>query len=158
MKRPCILVMDAEFPGSISTRKLVIETAKFNVITAYSGNEAVETLERFPNIDAAILNAADRDIACAELVVRLKKIVPGLPIIVSSADGDDNCDGAEYSIRSFDPGLMLETLQAMFSKATIEIKEQEKKLTQETERLVDWENPGTPSSDSGADRRTGRAT
>ena len=39
--------MDAEFPGSISSRKLVIETAKFNVITAYSGTEAIETLERF---------------------------------------------------------------------------------------------------------------
>jgi DNA-binding response OmpR family regulator len=132
--------MDAEFPGSISTRKLVIETAKFNVITAYSGNEAIATLERFPNIDAAILNAADRDVPCADLVKRLKEIVPNLPIIVSSADADEDCDGAEYSIRSFDPGLMLETLQAMFSKATSEIKQQEKKLTQDTERLVDEQN------------------
>ena len=148
MKRPCILVIDAEFPGFISTRKLVIETAKFNVIRAYSGNEAIETLERFPNLDAAILNAADRDVACADLVKQLKRIVPGLPIIVSSADGADDCEGAEYSIRSFDPGLMLETLQALFSKATTEIKEQEKKLTQQTERLADWKNLDTPNYDS----------
>jgi DNA-binding NtrC family response regulator len=118
--------MDAEFPGSISTRKLVIETAKFNVIRAYSGNEAIETLWRFPNLDAEILNAADRDVACADLLKRLKEIVPGLPIIISSADGDEDCEGADHSIRSFDPGLMLETLQGMFSKAISEIKEQKK--------------------------------
>jgi DNA-binding NtrC family response regulator len=133
--------MDADFPGSISTRKLVIETAKFNVITAYSGSEAIETLERFPKIDAAILNAADRDVACADLVKKLKEIVPGLPIIVSSSDGCEDCEGAEFTIRSFDPGLMLETLQTMFPKASREIREQEKKLTHETERLVVWENP-----------------
>jgi hypothetical protein len=34
MDRPCFLVVDREYPGSISTRKLVIETGKFNVITA----------------------------------------------------------------------------------------------------------------------------
>ena len=42
MIRPCFLVVDREFPGSVSTRKLVIETAKFNVLTAYSGREALE--------------------------------------------------------------------------------------------------------------------
>jgi DNA-binding response OmpR family regulator len=127
--------MDAEFPGSISTRKLVIETAKFNVITAYSGKEAIDTLERFPNLDAAVLNAAERDIPCAELVKRIRAVVPGLPIIVSSATGDEDCEGADYSIRSFDPGLMLETLQGMFPKATVQINENEKVLTHETERL-----------------------
>jgi hypothetical protein len=39
MIRPCFLVVDQEHSGSISTRKLVIETAKFNVLTAYSGAE-----------------------------------------------------------------------------------------------------------------------
>ena len=51
--RPCFLVIDHEFPDSISTRKLVLETAKYNVITAYSGNEAVETLKLFPNVTAS---------------------------------------------------------------------------------------------------------
>jgi CheY-like chemotaxis protein len=55
--RPCFLVVDREFPGSISTRKLVIETAKFNVLTAYSGEEAIETLKRFPAIDGIVLDA-----------------------------------------------------------------------------------------------------
>ncbi len=49
MVRPCFLVIDREFPGSISTRKLVIETAKFNVVTAYTAQtEAVRGLKRTP--------------------------------------------------------------------------------------------------------------
>ena len=48
MNRPCFLVIDREFPGSVSTRKLVIETAKFNVLTAYSGKEALEIFTTFP--------------------------------------------------------------------------------------------------------------
>lgn len=120
--------MDAEFPGSISSRKLVIETAKFNVITAYGGDEAVETLQRFPNMDAAVLNAADRDMPCSVLVERLKKLVPTLPVVVSSANGDEDCGAADHNIRSYDPGGLLETLQALFPEATGEIKRTEKTL------------------------------
>lgn len=54
--RPCFLVVDHEFAGSISTRKLVLETAKFNVITAYSYAEARATLELFPNVHACVVN------------------------------------------------------------------------------------------------------
>ena len=57
MVRPCFLVIDREFPGSISTRKLVIETAKFNVLTAYSGLEALDTLQQFPAIHGVVLDA-----------------------------------------------------------------------------------------------------
>jgi len=52
--RPCFLVIDREFPGSISTRKLVLETAKFNVITSYSAQEAVETLKKFPALQGVV--------------------------------------------------------------------------------------------------------
>ena len=48
MIRPCFLVIDKQYPGSISARKLVIETAMLNVITAYSAEEAVATLPASP--------------------------------------------------------------------------------------------------------------
>ena len=68
MTRPCFLVIDREFPGSISTRKLVIETAKFNVITAYSGLEAFDTVQRFPALSGAVVDGGIEDIPCADLV------------------------------------------------------------------------------------------
>jgi DNA-binding response OmpR family regulator len=136
MRRPCILVMDAEFPGSISSRKLVIETAKFNVITAYSGHEALATLERFPRLDAAVLNAADQDLPCAEVVGRMKDMVPGLPIIVTSAMGDDDCGDADFNLRSYEPAKLLETLRVLFPSETETIQKSEKKLTEKTEGLA----------------------
>jgi response regulator RpfG family c-di-GMP phosphodiesterase len=74
MIRPCFLVVDQEHSGSISTRKLVIETAKFNVITAYSGAEALETLNKFPGVDAVVLDAGVRDIPCTALVKQISNV------------------------------------------------------------------------------------
>jgi len=42
--RPCFLVVDREFSENISSRKLIIEMAKFNAITAYSGVEAIDSV------------------------------------------------------------------------------------------------------------------
>jgi DNA-binding response OmpR family regulator len=56
MARPTFLVAEPEPQDGISSRKLVLETGKFNVITAYSTKEAIEHLERFPQIDAVILH------------------------------------------------------------------------------------------------------
>src|SRR5580698_5783596 len=103
MKRPCILVIHHEFPGTISTRKLVIETAKFNVITAYSSKEGLETLARFPNVDGVVLNAGNHDIPCVETVAIIREKHPGVPIIVTSDSGEDECDGAHHTVRAFDP-------------------------------------------------------
>jgi response regulator RpfG family c-di-GMP phosphodiesterase len=126
-----VLVVDAEFPGSISSRKLVIETAKFNVITAYSGLEAIETLERFPRVDAVVVNAEEHETPCAEVVKRLKAIVPDIQIIASSAGGYDDC-GAHFSVSKFDPAALLERLRSMFPGATARIEEIEKKLAKES--------------------------
>src|SRR5580693_3560560 len=65
MNRPCFLVIDREFPGSISTRKLVIETAKFNVLTAYSGKEALEIFKKFPAVGGVVLDGGLDDISCS---------------------------------------------------------------------------------------------
>ena len=128
MKRPCILVIDHEFPGTISTRKLVIETAKFNVITAYSSHEGMETLERFPNVDAVVLNSGNRDIPCAELVAAIKKMLPKLPVVVTSDSGQDDCGMGNHSVRTFEPASLLETLRGIFPEADKVIRQTEKKL------------------------------
>src|SRR5580698_5439590 len=82
MQRPCFLVVDREYSGSISTRKLVIETAKLNVITAYSGEEAIETLERFPRMNGIVIDAGIKDVSCEQLVIALRSLDRTIPIIV----------------------------------------------------------------------------
>ena len=51
MPRATFLIVEVEPPEGISARKLVLETAKHNVITAYSAHEGLELFHRFPAID-----------------------------------------------------------------------------------------------------------
>ena len=128
MVRPCFLVIDREFVGSISTRKLIIETAKFNVITAYSALEAIATLERYPLVDGAVVDAGIHDMECKELVRRLRAISPGLPIVAICPVGLPNCEDADEELETFDPKKLLAILQKMVPEATKAIDEHEKDL------------------------------
>jgi CheY-like chemotaxis protein len=128
MLRPCFLVVDREFPGTISTRKLVIETAKFNVITAYSALEALETLEAFPAIHGIVMDAEIRGFTCDELVARFKAIKPGIPVVAISGPGGAPCHEADHQLESFDPRELLNILRAMQPDQVRIIEEQEEEL------------------------------
>jgi CheY-like chemotaxis protein len=128
MLRPCFLVVDREFPGTISTRKLVIETAKFNVITAYSAPESIETLEAFPAIHGIVLDAEIHGISCDELVARFKKIKPGIAVVAIAGPGCKTCDRADFQLESFDPRELLKILRTMQPEEVKIIEEQEEEL------------------------------
>jgi DNA-binding NtrC family response regulator len=131
MVRPCFLVIDREFPGSISTRKLVIETAKFNVLTAYSAGEALETLKAFPSIHGIVLDADIYGMTCAALVKGLKEIKPGIPVVVISGPGDSDCRGADHRLESFDPKRLLEILQKLRPAEVEAIERHEEELNRD---------------------------
>ncbi len=113
MLRPCFLVIDREYSSSISTRKLVIETAKLNVITAYSSAEAIETLAKFPAVDGVVMDANLKDMPCSELCRKLRQIHPKLTIIAISGVGRHACDGADYLLESFAPAALLELIKSL---------------------------------------------
>ncbi len=128
MVRPCFLVIDREHAGAISTRKLVIETAKFNVLTAYSSSEAIETLRQFPNLDGAVVDGAIGDMPCADLVRNLREIRPNLPVIAICPGGLSACEGATRELETFDPKQLLAILQKLVPVATVEIEKREEDL------------------------------
>jgi DNA-binding NtrC family response regulator len=132
MVRPCFLVIDPEYPGSISTRKLILETAKFNVLTAYSGREAIETLRVFPAVSGAVVNAdmdADADdIPCHAVVEALKAINPRIPIIAISGPAGRRCAGADHQLESFDPRKLLGILSALYPKEFEAIEKRNEEL------------------------------
>ncbi len=129
MVRPCFLVIDREFPGSISTRKLVIETAKFNVLTAYSGNEAFEMYKLFPAVSGVVLDGGIEDISAADLTRDLKILQPAIPIIVIAAPGFIGCPQADYLLESFDPARLLEILRNLKPDASAEIEKRNEDLS-----------------------------
>jgi CheY-like chemotaxis protein len=109
--RPCFLVVDNEYPGSISTRKLVLESAKLNVLTAYTADEALRTVERFPNIDGIVLDTQLKGPPCAELIVLLRNSQKNLPIITVSPSGHDPCGGEQFHVSNFDPKQLLDAVK-----------------------------------------------
>ena len=129
MIRPCFLVVDREYSGSISTRKLVIETAKFNVLTAYTGAEAIETLTRFPALNGIVLDAGIRDIPAEELIRIFKKINPSVPVIVVRLPSSNSYPEADFQLDSFDPAHLLELLQRMEPEKTRKIEAQNEALS-----------------------------
>jgi DNA-binding NtrC family response regulator len=129
MLRPCFLVVDREYSGVISTRKLVIETAKFNVITAYSALEAVQTLQTFPRMNGAVIDAGTRDMLCVDLISKLKELRPDLPIIIICAPGAQDCPGADHILESFEPAKLLNLLKNIVPAETAEIEKQNELLS-----------------------------
>lgn len=114
-------------------RKLVIESDKLNVITAYSGAEALESFDRFPGVSGVILSASIPDISCAELIARIRSRAPKMLIIVVQTAGAPQCVGADHYVDSFDPVALLELLRRLFPRATAAIEEQDKMLRIEEE-------------------------
>jgi CheY-like chemotaxis protein len=111
MIRPCFLVVDKRSPGNISTRKLVIETALLNVVTAYSAEEAVQTLARFPNVDGIVMDTEMAEMSCRELIDRLRAIRREIPIVTVSPSGYKPCGGEQHHCSSYRPQELLDQLE-----------------------------------------------
>jgi len=122
MVRPCFLVVDREFPGSISTRKLVIETAKFNVLTAYSADEGLELLRLFPAVSGVVIDDGIEGVTTASLVAKMKDLQARLPIIVVAAPDAGAVRGADVQLPSFEPAKLLEALRKLEPQASNEIE------------------------------------
>ncbi|HSU18245.1 MAG TPA: hypothetical protein VLI45_00750 [Acidobacteriaceae bacterium] len=128
MVRPCFIVADKEHAGSISTRKLVIETGKFNVLTAYTGQEALETYQLFPNVSGVVLDSALQDMTCDEVVGKLKAANPKLPVIIVRAPGGQSCEGADYYMESFAPERLLALLRELRPREAAQIEARNEEL------------------------------
>jgi CheY-like chemotaxis protein len=135
--RPCFLVIDHEYPGSISTRKLVIETEKLNVITAYSAQDAIQALTRFPAVDGVVMDDRVEGLPCEELIKRLRAIRNDVPIILISPTGFETCGGEDHHVSSFDPKDLLAKLQKICGKEIQQVIRPDEKLAVEESKSPD---------------------
>lgn len=126
MVRPCFLVVDREFPGNISTRKLILETAKYNVITAYSAQEAIEMLRVFPNVTAVVMDTHQRDMTCEQLIDKLREIRPDLPVVATESPGMMHCQGPTHVIPFYTPQALLAAVAAIVPRETTSLIEHER--------------------------------
>jgi hypothetical protein len=126
--RPCFLVVDREFAGSISSRKLVIETAKFNVITAYSYAEAKVTLDRFPALHALVVSA-DTQGQTEQFLLWARDKHPSIKAVVTGAVCVPD-ELADRQIDGFAPDKLLEALRDLFPEDSRAADDAERRLEQ----------------------------
>ena len=108
-----ILMIESEQPEGISARKLVIETVKHNVITAYEPDEGLDLLRRFPAIDAIMLHSGVVD-GHKHIIDELRALNATAPIIVACPGPDQHFEGADYVVDSHQPGQLLDLLARVF--------------------------------------------
>jgi CheY-like chemotaxis protein len=116
--RLIVLMVEVEQPEGISARKLILETARHNVITAYSGKAAVVLLRRFPSVDLAIVHTELESTSFTETVRQLKITRPDLPIVAITPVVDRQLQGVDYVVSSHDPQVLLQLLADRFEAAT----------------------------------------
>ncbi len=111
-KRLVLLMIEQEQPEGLSARKLVVETAKHNVLTAYSEGEGIALLERLPNVDAVLVHGMIRQYE--SIVSRIRSLQPRLPIIVAAPVENQHYPEADYVVPSHEPAKLLELLAGKF--------------------------------------------
>jgi DNA-binding response OmpR family regulator len=116
--RVIVVMIEIEQPEGLSARKLVLETAKHNVITAYNGKFGLQLFKRFPDVDAVVVHIDLQDMPFEELVRRLREIRPEIPIIALSPVGSLELDGVNYVVPSHEPQAILNVLAEHFNAST----------------------------------------
>jgi DNA-binding response OmpR family regulator len=109
-----VLMIEVEQPEGLSARKLVLETAKHNVLTAYSAQFGLPMLRRFPNVDLVVVHRYVDDMSAEEVIRQVKEISPKMPIVLLSPLRDATPLGADYVIPSHEPQMILELLEQAF--------------------------------------------
>ena len=111
--RPTLLVAEPEPLQALSVRKLVLETGKFNVLTAHSTREAINTFHLFPNLTVAIL-AGESQIDCEKVGSTIKGATDKVPIIYLHGSIGGRCIHADHDLSSHEPEDLLELLRSLF--------------------------------------------
>jgi DNA-binding NtrC family response regulator len=113
--RPIILVVDPPDPEALSTRKLVLESAKYNVMTAFTGEEAIEIARKVP-LDAAVVHRGVADANASQLVAELKKLLPQTAVVMVTPHKNATAPEADYILDSYQPMTLVDLFFRLFGR------------------------------------------
>jgi len=113
MPRPALLVAEPEPLQALSVRKLVLETGKFNVLTAHSSREALDLFHMFPNISGAVL-VMDTQLSCEGIAKAIRETTRKIPIIALEQRIGGKCEFADHHVSSHDPQALLDLARELF--------------------------------------------
>ena len=113
MPRPSFIVAEPEPEQALSTRKLLLESFKFNVITAHSEQETLELVRRFSNSDALIVHCRLPNFDAEKAIKSVKADAPHMPII-AICPTQREIKWADYVVQSHQPRELLDLVQKLF--------------------------------------------
>ena|SRR5947209_6485735 len=111
--RLTFLIIETEPQHGISTRRLLLENARHNVLTAYSGAEGLRLFGAHP-VDAVVVDSRIGDLECRDIARQMKHSRPATPIIALSpvaGTPDEICKAADHVHPTFDPTGLLRLLE-----------------------------------------------
>ncbi len=111
--RLAFLVIEAEPAQGLSTRKLLLESAKHNVVTAYSPQEGLAMFRRFPNVDAVAMDGGFGSESCSSLAREIKALNPKVQLVALLPIEGRQCAWADETISSHDPAGLLRLLREL---------------------------------------------
>ena len=115
--RLAFLIVESEPGQGLSTRKLLLESAKHNVLTAYSSEEGIRMFRRFPSVDAVVV---DSELEGNEhLVPLVKEQHSRMRIVCLSPREGVVAPWADETVNSHDPAALLMLLQEMGGRTDI---------------------------------------
>jgi DNA-binding response OmpR family regulator len=112
MPRPTLLIAEPDPVQALSVRKLVMETAKYNVMTAHSTREAMDIFHLFPNVSAAVL-VSSAEIDCDAVAHAVKATTEKIPVIMLAARIGARCADADHHLSSYEPEELLELVRSL---------------------------------------------
>ena len=116
MPRPTLLVAEPEASQALSVRKLVLETAKYNVLTAHSSREALDLFHSFPNLSMAVL-VGDDGIDCDAIAKHIKGSTDKIPVVFLTARIGGKCNYADHSMPTGEPETLLSLVRSLLGDA-----------------------------------------
>lgn len=93
-------------------RKLVLETGKFNVLTAHTTSDALGIFGMFPNISMLVL-AEGEGIGCETVAKTVRQRSAKIPIVFLHPKMSATCDYADYTLSSFEPEKLIELARSV---------------------------------------------
>lgn len=117
--RLTFLIIESEPGQGLSTRKLLLETAKHNVITAYSAHEGTRMFKRFPNVDVVCIDTELHDLEKADVVEKIRKQNSEIKILALTPRIGGHFEWADEVINSHDPAALLTCLEKIGGRTDI---------------------------------------
>jgi DNA-binding response OmpR family regulator len=117
--RLAFLVVEVEPGQALSTRKLLLESAKHNVLTAHSPEEGERMFRRFPHVDVVAIDGSFGHEGCRKLARHLKAQNESIRIVAFMPNVGARCSWADATTSSHDPAGLLQLLEEMGGRTDI---------------------------------------